>query len=304
MARADSFYELLEVSASASIEEIEASYQRIVAFLGPESLAMYSMLDDSESGQLREQIDEAYLTLTDPASRAAYDQAREATGGYPNLVVSHRPPSDPNLSVGLMRRQASGRAQQWDEPRREEAAAREESPRSREGSRDEAPRSRDEMRREEARARQESRKTEEGRRASDAMATASALHALEGESEGAALIAATVASNRSVAPAEGKRRRRLQPRAVLEVGPDTEFSGSLLRRLRESADATLEDVAEITKVSKRYLAALEENDFDTLPAFVYVRGFVGEYARALGLDSKLVATSYMSLYRRYRGESG
>jgi flagellar biosynthesis protein FlhG len=96
----------------------------------------------------------------------------------------------------------------------------------------------------------------------------------------------------------------LNPSLSIDVTPDTEFSGSLLRRLRESADASLDDVADITKISKRYLHALEENDFDTLPAAVYVRGFVSEYARALGLDSKTVSKSYMSLYRRYRGESG
>ena len=86
--------------------------------------------------------------------------------------------------------------------------------------------------------------------------------------------------------------------------PDTEFGGALLRRLRESAAASLDDVAEQTKVSKRYLMALEENDFAALPAAVYVRGFVSEYARALGLDSAQVAKSYMALYNRYRGGGG
>ena len=300
MARVDSLYELLEVSSAASTEEIEASYQRILAFLGPESLAVYAMLDDGEADALRGQIDAAYHTLRDSERRAAYDHAREATGVYPNLVVTHQAPSDPNLSVGLVRREASPpprEAPRRDDLRREESWREEawrDEPRRDEPRRDEpaaAPAPRDEARR--------PRDEERGR-----MVTNAALQALEGESEGAALIAATVASSRSVAPIDGKRRRRLQPRAVLEVGPDTEFSGSLLRRLRESADATLEDLAEITKVSKRYLTALEENDFDTLPAFVYVRGFVSEYARALGLDSKLVANSYMSLYRRYRGESG
>ncbi len=98
------------------------------------------------------------------------------------------------------------------------------------------------------------------------------------------------------------RRRALKPR-VLDIAEDTEFSGALLRRLRESAEASLEDLSEITKISKRYIHALEENDFNTLPAGVYVRGFVSEYARALGLDSAKVTQSYMGLYRRYRGES-
>ena len=103
-------------------------------------------------------------------------------------------------------------------------------------------------------------------------------------------------------PLNKNRRRTLKPR-VSDIAEDTEFSGALLRRLRESAEASLDDLSEITKISKRYLHALEENDFNTLPAGVYVRGFVSEYARALGLDSGKVAHSYMGLYRRYRGES-
>lgn len=103
-------------------------------------------------------------------------------------------------------------------------------------------------------------------------------------------------------PLNKSRRRMLKPR-VADIAEDTEFSGALLRRLRESAEASLDDLSEITKISKRYLHALEENDFNTLPAGVYVRGFVSEYARALGLDSAKVAQSYMGLYRRYRGES-
>ena len=60
------------------------------------------------------------------------------------------------------------------------------------------------------------------------------------------------------------------------------------------------DNAEITKISKRYLLALEQNDFEVLPAAVYVRGFVSEYARAMGLPSEAIARAYMALYRRYR----
>jgi flagellar biosynthesis protein FlhG len=103
-------------------------------------------------------------------------------------------------------------------------------------------------------------------------------------------------------PQLARRVRRLATPRDGDFGPDTEFSGALLRRVRESAGATLEDLGEITKISKRYLHAIEENDFSALPAAVYVRGFVSEYARALGLDNRVVATSYMALYQRYKRE--
>lgn len=88
---------------------------------------------------------------------------------------------------------------------------------------------------------------------------------------------------------------------ALGVDQQSEYNGDLLRRLRESSGATLLDVAEITKIGRRYLKAIESNDFEALPAAVYIRGFVAEYAKVLGLDAKLVADSYMDFYRKYRG---
>ncbi|RYF10923.1 MAG: hypothetical protein EOO40_04255 [Deltaproteobacteria bacterium] len=95
--------------------------------------------------------------------------------------------------------------------------------------------------------------------------------------------------------------RRLQPPRTEVLGADTRFCGALLRRLRESAGASLQDVSDITKISKRYICALENDDAETLPASVYVRGFVGQYARALGLDAPRVTKSYMALLRRPHG---
>ena len=96
------------------------------------------------------------------------------------------------------------------------------------------------------------------------------------------------------------RRRRLVPEKSAVGGPPTEYGGSLLRRLRQSAQATLQDVCDITKISKQYLGAIEDNDFDALPAIVYIRGFVYEYARVLGLDPDAAARSYMAQVKLHR----
>lgn len=81
-----------------------------------------------------------------------------------------------------------------------------------------------------------------------------------------------------------------------------EFNGSKLRALREAAPASVEEMSDVTKISKRYLLALESDDFAQLPAKVYVQGFLTQYARALGLDGKVVAQSYLASYARHRGE--
>jgi flagellar biosynthesis protein FlhG len=88
---------------------------------------------------------------------------------------------------------------------------------------------------------------------------------------------------------------RLQQEATLarEIGPDTEFTGMLLRRVREARGFELRELSQKTKVSAPQLQAIEDEDFDKLPALVYVRGFLLEIARQLKLDGSLVARTYL-----------
>lgn len=60
--------------------------------------------------------------------------------------------------------------------------------------------------------------------------------------------------------------------------------GSLLVRAREARGLTLEDAERDTRISRRYLAALESEQFEDIPAPVYARGFLRSYSQYLGLD--------------------
>ena len=68
--------------------------------------------------------------------------------------------------------------------------------------------------------------------------------------------------------------------------------------MRESRGVRLEEISTRTKVGIPYLAAIEADDFAALPAPVYVRGFVGELAKYLGLDATQVARTYVRRLRR------
>jgi flagellar biosynthesis protein FlhG len=81
--------------------------------------------------------------------------------------------------------------------------------------------------------------------------------------------------------------------AMPELGPDTEYSGALLRQIREARGIELREIAERSKVGMAYLQALEAENFAKLPAAVYVRGFLVEYAKVLGLDVERVKDSYL-----------
>lgn len=60
--------------------------------------------------------------------------------------------------------------------------------------------------------------------------------------------------------------------------------GEFLRRERELRRITLDDVAENTKISRRYLEAIEEDQYDRLPGEAFVRGFIRSYVKYIGLD--------------------
>lgn len=60
--------------------------------------------------------------------------------------------------------------------------------------------------------------------------------------------------------------------------------GNTLSRARRARGISLEDAERDTHVSRRYLNALETEDFSVFPAPVYARGFLRTYSRYLGLN--------------------
>ncbi|HVS32581.1 MAG TPA: RodZ domain-containing protein [Thermoanaerobaculia bacterium] len=74
--------------------------------------------------------------------------------------------------------------------------------------------------------------------------------------------------------------------------PELASFGEELRREREVRGISLKEIADATKISKRFLEAIERNDHRMLPAPVFTRGFVREYARYLGLNSEEIVNRY------------
>jgi flagellar biosynthesis protein FlhG len=82
-----------------------------------------------------------------------------------------------------------------------------------------------------------------------------------------------------------------------DIGPDTEYTGMLLRKVRESRGIELADISQKTKIGMQHLRNLEAERFGEMPAPVYVRGFLVEYARYLKLDARAVSASYLARYQ-------
>src|SRR5437660_7055259 len=87
--------------------------------------------------------------------------------------------------------------------------------------------------------------------------------------------------------------------------------GNSLREARLRKDLDFPELELGTKIRAKYLRALEDENFDQLPASTYVKGFLRTYADYLGLDGQLYVDEYNVRYasgddvleRRVRGSS-
>jgi len=66
--------------------------------------------------------------------------------------------------------------------------------------------------------------------------------------------------------------------------------GEYLRRERELRGVTLEEISAATRISIRFLEAIESEELSKLPGGIFTRSFVRSYARFLGLDEERVLT--------------
>jgi cytoskeleton protein RodZ len=72
--------------------------------------------------------------------------------------------------------------------------------------------------------------------------------------------------------------------------------GSSLREARTRQGLDFPELEQLTKIRPKYLRALEDEQFEVLPAPTYVRGFLRSYAEALGLDGQPFVDEYNSRF--------
>ncbi len=83
-----------------------------------------------------------------------------------------------------------------------------------------------------------------------------------------------------------------------EISDNHNWTGPFLRKIREYKGISIEKLSEIIKVNPYYIKAIELEDSGNLPAAVFVRGYVSQIAKELGLVPKLVADSYMNNFKK------
>ncbi|MGD9318427.1 MAG: helix-turn-helix domain-containing protein [Desulfobacteraceae bacterium] len=82
-----SYYEILEIPVGASSYEIREAYKEALSIYNEDSLTTYSLFTDDERDEIREKVEEAFLTLIDEVKRADYDRMLVDSGRVDEQIL-------------------------------------------------------------------------------------------------------------------------------------------------------------------------------------------------------------------------
>jgi curved DNA-binding protein CbpA len=213
------YYELLEVSVTATAQQIHKAYERVRRVYEPNSIALYSLFTPDETAAIHQRIEEAYRTLVYEDNRRRYDATLRNRDEIPELEPAPPPPSISKYQ------------------------------------------------------------------------TSPAQPALPLQSENHYTTADAPPPPFAPVP-DRSAQEEISP-----VSPFiAEFTGPVIKVLREQRGLTIRNIADSTKVGSRYLEYIEEENYAKLPARPYLRGFLGLYAKALGYEPDRMISDYLKRY--------
>lgn len=274
-----SYYEVLDVSFNSNPEVIRTAYIRAKNAYNRDSLAAYSLFDKDESKRILDEIEEAYTILSDSDKRRKYDESHGIISSDDVYDSYHKG----NHAVAAFARGNFDPAQDPDKFHFEDDPFR--------------------------------RKLEAA--ASSASSTSSVSS--KPQPQDPAPAATTTPKQPEISPIEKLKSlqnlgtnttsaRNYQISHTHTADPEMEekikkcenVNGAFLKAVREYKRVSQEEIIDMLKISKNYLNAIEEDELTRLPASVFVRGFVTQYAKALKVDHEKVANSYMAYFRSKR----
>ena len=78
--------------------------------------------------------------------------------------------------------------------------------------------------------------------------------------------------------------------------------GASFKKARESKGLTLAQIAKETRISSRFLEAIEKEEFQLLPGGIFNRGFIRTYADRVGVDAEAALAEYEQLIKTQEPE--
>lgn len=292
------YYDILDIKPDATLNDVRQAYFRTKQAYSKDSAALYSLFDDIQTKQVLERIEQAFLVLSNPEKRKEYDK-----------VHGFLSPTLPHSGIDATGAKQKGGSFSFDTGL--SLGANQNTPVTVGPVKTVA----DDLAKgifsglDEQDARNTAAKTTTENYATPRTLADSSLS----ESETEHPTFSTIPSwDEEVSWKSNQNRLGIVRRVDLiktgekdssleaAISEETEFSGEFLRKIRESRRISLDELSEFTKISKNYLQALESEDYDSLPAAVYTRGFVFQVAKSLKIPHEKASTGYMSRYNSKR----
>ena len=96
------FYQVLELVAEATSQDVDRAYRIARATYQPASTATYSLFSDDENAEILQRIEEAYAVLSDPRMRREYDaRLRRETAHRHTQPAATAPSPSPAVALPL-----------------------------------------------------------------------------------------------------------------------------------------------------------------------------------------------------------
>ncbi len=275
----ENFYQLLEVTNTASLATIRNAYEKKLEETHIESFASYTLIPEEETEVLLLQFSQAFVTLANPIARAKYDdelhqqtisaETRTANGKDSLQKVKKIHSSRPKLQEKKVRWE-SWLAKPQKKP--EEKAAK--------------------------------KKTE----------TAKSVPKDVAEQSNENKIKTAKSVPKDVAGQTQKERqdyyinlaeKNVQSEDSLEKyystlkahGGKVSFNGAVLQQIRKIKSITLDELAKITCIRSSYLKAIEDENFNIFTSEIYLKGYLLCYVEAMNLPVEQILEEYIYLYK-------
>ena len=207
----ENYYQILQVPANASADELKRAYRDALAIYEAESVATYSLFSEEQREGLLRAIETAFDCLINEDKRTAYNQMLIDTGQVDEAIFS---------------RQGQRKLAAYSDTR-------------------------------------------------------------------------TTSNEKRLSQWVQKKADTPEIRQLIETIQSKEMlSGKELKQLREAYGIDIPEIYAVTKISGDTLKRIEADQFDDLPADIYVRQFLKAYAEVLHLDSRHVVDSYLKFMAR------
>ncbi len=279
------YYEILEVTSDAVATEIHKAYQRARQTYSQDNPALYSMFSPDEARELLQLIDEAYSVLGNQATRKSYDESLSSPGGagrgapgtstvpFNTTPPQHQPQQVPSSVANAYSQTPSTLSMAPVAPA--------------------------------ARSISQSSETSRSPNSPPPVSTQGFSSSFNPEASEDSSTRRRELQKASAPAGQGRTSLstyKLDDTFEAEISAATEFDGGFIQRVRLYKNISIDKMSDSTRISRPYLMAVETNNYKSLPAAVFVRGFVVQVARQLGLDDTKVASSYMKLFKAGGGK--